>query len=271
MTKYWKELQDRGVLSMDLIDHVFHEHIHKGLDKDDILDLMERCGLIAKFLPDSKTEPPKYFVPAQVTSPPLELCKKEPSGSDPCSLYVTFPDGFVPHGLFPQLLTRCIAWCSKRDFREEPLLYDCGARFFIGKKTIYTLVLICRKRSIKVVLTEIDAASGSSHTASKELEPWEVRTVLDDTLAGLSELPWLRNLKYDWCVLCTGCKCDKHDSVGCPYEECLHLKEVDFSETKIFCTKSLKDETIKVPGLDKWLPVSKGSEVKILLSFLEVV
>ena len=256
---------------MKLIDHVFAEHIKRGLETKDILNLMEHYGLIAKFLtfsPDSKTEEPRYFVPAQLTSPPAKLCEKKPSGNDPCSLYLTFLDGFVPHGLFHQLLSRCIRWCSERGFQKEPNLYHCGARFFIGKQPIYSLILICSKGSIKVVLTQINPSSGSSPTAPKELEPGEVRVFLDDTLVDLSEkLPWLCSLKYKWCVACTGCKCVKHESICCTHEECLHLHPVDSAEAPIICEKSFDDEVVKVPGLEKWFQVPQESEVKILSSF----
>lgn len=259
---------------MDLINHVFKAYIQEGLDKNDILDLMERYGLIAKFSPDSKTAEPRYFVPAQLTSTPADLCEKKPSDCDPCLLYVNFTEGFAPHGLFPQLLTRCIAWCSKHGFPKEPRLHDCGARFFIGKQPFYSLVLICRKRSIKIVLTQINPASGSSRSTTKDLEPWDVWAFLDDTLVSLSqELPWLCNLEFEWCVACTGCQCAKHKSVCCLHEECLHLHKVDFSQTTIMiiCEKSLQDETIKVSGLDKWLQASKESEVKILFCFLYLI
>ena len=246
---------------MDLINHVFHEYIQEGLDKDDILNLMEHYGLIAKFSPDS-TKEPRYFVPAQLTSPPAELCEKKPTDCDPCVLYINFSDGFVPLGLFSHLLTKCIAWCSERGFQNEPNLFDCGARFFVGKQPIYSLVLICRKKSIKVVLTQIHSPSGSAHPSSKELEPWEVRAFLNDTLVALAqELRWLRSLKYDWCVACTLCQCTKHKSFCCANEDCLHLHPVYSVDESIPCEKSPKDKTVEVPGLDKWFQVSKGSKV----------
>ena len=251
---------------MELIDHAFNEHIKSGLDKEDILSLMEHYGLITKFSPNEK---PRYFVPAQLTSPPAELCEKKPSDCDPCLLYVNFTEGFVPHGLFTQLLSRCIVWCSESGFPEEPQLHDCGAKFRIGNPAIYSLVLICRKRSIKVLLTEIKLSSGSSYTASKELKPWEVRVFLQKTLARLSELPWLRSLQYEWCVACTVCECAKHKSVSCHHDECLHLRKVDFSKTPIIvCENNLKDDVaIRVAGFDRWLQDSKGSEVNVLSSF----
>lgn len=224
---------------------------------------MEHYGLIAKFSP---TDKPRYFVPAQLTSTPAELCDKKPSDCDPCSLYVNFNEGFVPHGLFPQLLSRCIAWCSESGFPEEPELHDCGAKFLLGKQPIYSLVLICRKRSIKVILTEIKLPSGSSHTALKEPKPWEVHVFLRKTLASLSELPWLQSLQYEWCVACTICECTKHKSVSCYHDECLHLRKVDFSKTPIIvCKNNLKDDVaIRVAGFDQWLQDSKASQVKVL-------
>lgn len=254
---------------MKLVEHVFDEPDKRGLKKEVILDLMEQFGLIAKFFPHRKTKVARYFVPTQLTEPPPpELCEKKPSGCDPCLLYVTFSDGFVPYGLFPQLLSACIAWCSERGFREEPGLYSNGARFFIGEQSMYSLVLICRKRSIKVVLTQMEnSASGSSDTASKEVEPWEVRVFLDDTLAGFSKkLHWLRNLSYDWCVPCTVCHCDQHNckSGCCTNEECLHLHPVHSSDKLIVCKRSPRDEIVKIPGLGKWFRAK--IEVKILSS-----
>ncbi|XP_078366217.1 uncharacterized protein LOC144650420 [Oculina patagonica] len=258
----WNELQNRGILRTELINHVFDKHVKSGLDVNDILNLMEFYGLIAKFSPNSETEVPRYFVPAQLETAPDQLCDKEPSPSDPCSLYLNFPDGFVPHGLFPQLVSRCIGWCSKRDFLKEPNLFHCGARFFLGKQPIYSLVLICRKGFIKVVLTQFKSPSGSSHNAApKELEPGDVRVFLNETLLALSKtLPWLRNLKYEWCFACTVCQCVKHNC--CTYEECLHLHPLSSPGAQIVCDKNFDDEVVEVPGLDKWFHVPKESEVE---------
>ncbi|KAJ7358690.1 hypothetical protein OS493_022128 [Desmophyllum pertusum] len=50
-SKYWLEVETTGVLSMELVDHVFYKFIQQGLVKEDILDMMEQFGLIAKFSP----------------------------------------------------------------------------------------------------------------------------------------------------------------------------------------------------------------------------
>ena len=88
-SKHWHELERNGFLSMELVDRVFSKFLRQGVIKEDILDMMELFGLIAKFsspsLPDVK-----YFVPCQLRSPPEELRKMEPSSTDPCPLYVHF-------------------------------------------------------------------------------------------------------------------------------------------------------------------------------------
>ena len=98
---------------MELVDDVFSRVIQQGVIKEDILDMMEQFGLIAKFSP-SPTDV-KYFVPCQLKSSHEELCKMEPSTTDPCPLYLHFLDGFVPHGLFPRLVSRLTTWCARMD------------------------------------------------------------------------------------------------------------------------------------------------------------
>ena len=105
---------------MELLYHIFSKFLLKGAAKDDILDLMEQFGLIAKFSPCKTDE--KYFVPCQLRMPPDPICAMVPSSSDPCPLYVYFVTGFVPHGLFTRLVSRLVRWCSETG-PAQPLPY----------------------------------------------------------------------------------------------------------------------------------------------------
>ena len=268
---------------MALVDHVFADLIQKGLSKEDILNMMELFGLIAKisFLPADGDPEQRYFVPAQLRSSPTDLYEIKPSDCDPCPLYLHFPDGFVPHGLFAQFLSRCIKWCSEYSPKETPNLYQDGARFFIGKQTIFDLILICGKRFIKVIL-KLNPASApptsASATMAREVRAFledtlqvmarEVRAFLEDTLQVMSrDLSWLRNLKYELCVECTHClnrtdPCDRHRLVSCTHDDCLRLLTLR-SEEQMICPMNFSDEPIKICGLDKWLLVHE-TKVKIL-------
>ena len=66
--KCWSDLEVNGILSIALVDHVFSKFIDQGLRKQDILDLMELHGLIAKFsiATDEKQDEQRYFVPTQL-------------------------------------------------------------------------------------------------------------------------------------------------------------------------------------------------------------
>ena len=247
---------------MDLVDHVFADFIQKGLPKKDILNMMELYGLIAKFsfLPADGKHQQKYFVPAQLRSLPSGLYEVKPSNCDPCPLYLHFLDGFVPHGFFAQLLARCIVWCSRCNSKRAPDLYQNGARFFIGKQSIFDLVFISRKRFIKVILRRNHQASALSTTDSAA-KAREVRVFIEDTLKVMSqELSWLRNLRFELCVACTHClespdECSQQRSVRSADDDCLCLLPLHPKDEQLICPMNFGVEPIKICGLEKWLMV----------------
>ena len=257
----WKELEENGILRIALVDHVFSEFIQKGLLKQDILDMMELYGLIAKFsvATNENGAEQKYFVPTQLRSSPSGLCEIKPSECDPCPLILHFLDGFVPHGLFPQLVSKFIHWCSENGLKETPQLFNNGARLFIGKQIAFDLILICRKGLIKVILKRRNSSSSESllKIATNRMAV-EVRNFIEKTLVGFSrELCWLSNLRYELSVVCTHClqsKCSLHSSMSCCQDDCLHLLRVS-SGKELICRNNFCDEIVKVPGWEMWFEV----------------
>ncbi|KAJ7358682.1 hypothetical protein OS493_022117 [Desmophyllum pertusum] len=255
-SKYWLEVETTGVLSMELVDHVFYKFIQQGVVKKDILDMMEQFGLIAKFSP-SPTDV-KYFVPAQLKSSPESLCDVAPSSHDPCPMYVHFVVGFVPHGLFSQLVSRAISWCSKTGPTQPPNLYLNGAWFVIGSQVIHDFILICKKSFIKIVLKlrNQDEAVLMSTLADAARS---VRLFVEGTLQDLSqELPGLNGLRYKLCVTCPYClqeshKCANHNQPSCAHEDCLHFLEMKHGE-RLICKRRFCDKLLTVRGLEKWFP-----------------
>ncbi|XP_015757180.1 PREDICTED: uncharacterized protein LOC107336623 isoform X2 [Acropora digitifera] len=255
--EHWRDLEENGILRMALVDHVFSKFMDKGLCKQDILDLMERHGLIAKFsiATDKNQDEQRYFVPTQLRSSPSALCEIKPSGCDPCPLVLHFLDGFVPHGLFPQLVSKFIHWCSENGLKETPQLFDNGARLFIGKQITFSLILVCRKRFIKIVLKTRNPSSCKSQpmNASKKMAI-EVRNFIERTLEDFSRsLSWLSNLRYELSVVCTyclECTCHLHERTSCDQDDCLHLLRVRPGE-ELICLKNFCDETVS-PGWEMW-------------------
>ena len=114
---------------------MFSKFVNKDPLKQDILDMMEQHGLIARFsiATDENQDEQRYFVPTQLRSSPSELYEIQPSECDPCPLVLHFLDGFVLHGLFPQLVSKFIHWCSENGSKKTPQLFSNGARFFHRK------------------------------------------------------------------------------------------------------------------------------------------
>ena len=254
---------------MELVDHAFSKFIQQGIIKDDILDMMEQFGLIAKFALSPSDV--KYFVPAQLKSSPEDFCQIEPSHTDPCPLYINFVHGFVPHGLFSQLVSRTIRWCCnyKKTWPwEQPKLYQNGACFFIGKQ-VHNFILICKKSFIKITLRQRKQSHELSACKSEEL-PTLVRGFVERTLQMLSqELPYLSGLEYELCIACPCChqgkdivgqECSNCGRVSCDDEDCFHFLKIKEDQPMI-CTRKPWDEEHTVHGLEKWNFKSTSLEV----------
>ncbi|XP_022798203.1 uncharacterized protein LOC111336387 [Stylophora pistillata] len=256
LIKHWKYLEETGILCMELVRHVFSKFIKENsVAEKDILDMMERFGLVAKFV-RSKQEPVQYFVPAQLKALPKDLCEMETSEFDPCPLYLDFFNGFVPHGVFYHLVARCIGWCSENGFRRPPTLYNRAARFFILKKSIHQFILLCRTRYIKIILKHRKPVSEAGLAEGAEVAE-DLRNFLGRTLEDMSQqIPWRGNLKYELCVECPFCpterkSCQNHGKISCTHEDCLCLLKMAPVE-RLLCEKCLCDEEASFPGLEKW-------------------
>ena len=238
---------------MELVDHIFSKFIQQSVAKEDILDMMEQFGLIGRFF--SPATGVKYFVPAQLKSPPDDLCKLEPSLTDPCPLYFYFLDGFVPHGLFTWLVSRSISWCSKTWQTSLPNLYQNGAWFLLNmRQIICDLILLCKKSFIKVVLRQRNQEEGVSPEIPVE-NASDVRIFIEDAIETLSrEMPHLSGLQYKLCVACPCCQheCFKHHQVPCTQDDCLHLLAIKPEQLQPICQRRVCDRVHTVGGLKDW-------------------
>ena len=249
-----------------LIDHVFRDLVTEEEDtKEDLLAMMEMYGLIAKFpVKESSGEDTVcYFVPAQLTSSPEDLSRLEPCNGDPCLFFIHFLHGFVPHGLFPQLVSRLIHWCSNLGCTALPNLYCNAVRCILGSVGQFDLILWCSQRFIKVVLrTSLPGSSGQVRSVMLASIPLQVRSFLEQTLLDLKhECCWLGNMEYQVSVSCAACAacdkpCQQHGVVSCPDDDCLHLVPVingSHPSESLVCPKMFgANARFVVPGLKQW-------------------
>ena len=249
---------------MRLVEHVFAEFLCDGQSQTDVLCMMEMYGLIAKFTPEktdkSSSSPVKYFVPAQLCSCPETDLDTAPTGI--CSLYINFSDGFLPHGLFPQLVSRFISACPALGCRDEPNLFQNLVRFILGGNDLF---LICKQSFVKVILQEKETDPTKADAEDIGLAT-RVRECLESILRSLSrDFACLRNMCYEFCVACPSCSdpnklCAKHRIQSCPHSDCIHFLPIS-NEGKLICTKTFGARSrVEVPGLEEW----RGSSKKVI-------
>lgn len=252
---HWNKLQRTGILSTELVDRIFKQFFLKGVVKNDILSLMEHFGLIAKFSTSScdAENSENYFVPAQMIAGIESLPDIEPLKYDPCPLYIDFCTGFVPHGLFAQIVSRSIRWVSEMTVRRKtstgcnPLrkrvkseatpdikLSQNGACFIIRRNVAHRLKLICEKRFIKILLKKERKAQQSLEDSSNEIAA-QVLEFLENALQDLSEkFRYLHGLQYRLCVACP----------SCVVEDLVDIEDMS-------CTVS--QDSVVVDGAEQWL------------------
>ena len=251
-------MEATGALKMELVDYVFSKFCEEDRVKEDILNMMEQFGLIVKFAPSPKDK--MYFVPCQLKTPPGRICKVEPSPSDPCPLYLRFLGGFVPRGLFCQLMSQLTRWCSESGFEQKPHFFDGASRFFIEKEPFHQLILLCKKRVIKIILKKQkkqDYLEGNKAPIPESNDvAVAVREFLEEAMQSLIRglLCW-NNLAYDFSIACPECmqereECSNHGQVCCTHEDCLCLLSILEGGTPSQCQNGL--ETPTLPGLKKW-------------------
>ena len=256
-----------GILHKELIDLAFKKLGAKEQStKEDLLAMMELYGLIAKFPVKEKSgeDTMHYFVPAQLTSSPEELSRLEPRDGDPCVLYVDFEYGFVPHGLFPQVVSRLIPWCSKFGCNKDKLKLYCNAvRCILGSGDQFDLALCCSKRFIKVVLRSSKPERSTQVKSVMDASiPIQVRSFLEETLLVLKgECCWLGNMEYKLSVMCAACAApdklrQQHGVVSCLDDDSLHLVQVTSGccpTEQLACLKMFGDDArFTVSGLNLW-------------------
>ena len=85
--------------------------------------------------------------------------------ADVPALVVRFPDEYLPFGMFPRLVTRCVHWCAKEwSIRKQPKLYKNYARFFLGTVGTYQVILATGLNVISLSVVRGEKVSEMSAT-----------------------------------------------------------------------------------------------------------
>lgn len=286
----WQKLENEGILDDKLLQTMWKLNKEAA---DSLVAVMEKFSLLCNW---PSAEPRKqYLVPSMLMCPPDEASADLLVTDLIPPLFLRFTQLHsasgkrhtaaqqyvqVPLGLFPRLVIKLVQWCIKEElgplFRR---MYQNLARFPIRPKG-YSAVLLCHSSSIEIV---IHRDPKSTENTSKVAIGCMVRSVLESILQRIrDEFFWLRNMEYEFSVLCPLCcnhrsvsYCHEHHTSGCEREECLHFwseSELQMQGEPFCATNTLAGRTVvPVEEFAPWFGFSAKQVLVVLfnLKFLK--
>ena len=258
LLQLWRKLEKEGILDEQLLKHMWKPLIGDRDTYDSLVDIMEKFSLLCCW-PSDNSENKSYLVPSMLRShPPDEIVELLASAKLP-SLFLKFGSGHVPPGLFPRLVLKFFQWGEFWKQAKSKLFHNF-ARFFTSDDENCSVILRCYSSSIEIVVHKANptmalAGEQSStdfrcHTVATEVTcAGAVRRRLGFMMECMrNEFSWLRDIKYEKCVLCPVCcnggtvnYCRPHDKQSCKEEQCLHFLSISklFNDSgSTFCDRS---------------------------------
>jgi len=279
----WSKLEEEGILDEELLTHMWKPLFGDRDTYDSLIDIMEKFSLLCRW-PSGSSENNSYLVPSMLTShPPKEIVKLLESAKMK-SLFLKFETGHVPPGLFPRLVLKFFQW-GEFWKQAKSKLFQNFARFFTSEDENCSVILLCHSSSVEIVVHKANpvlAWAGEQspvmalstdlpcHTVASEVNcAVAVRGRLGLMMECMrSEFSWLKDIKYEMCVLCPVCcsggavnYCRSHKKERCKEDHCLHF----FSISKLFnnnesesCDRSASapDTDVSVQQFSHWCDLS---------------
>jgi len=261
----WVKLEEEGILDEQLLRHMWKPFFGDRDTYDSLVDIMEKFSLLCCW-PSGTSEKKSYLVPSMLRShPPEEIVKLLASAKIP-SLFLKFGSGHVPPGLFPRLVLKFFQ-CGEFWKQAKSKLFHNFARFFTSDDENCSVILLCRSSSVEIVVHKANptlALAGEQSSVMALSKDFRCHTVATEvTCAGAvrrrlglmmecmrNEFSWLRDFKYEKCVLCPVCcnggavnYCRTHKKQRCKEEQCLHF----LSLSKLFNGSTFCDRSASAP------------------------
>ena len=139
-----------GILSEDLVAFAC-QSLGLTLPQTSVLSIMEKSNLVCRWASQNGGKP-VYLVPSMLTAKPEEEISGLTDQGPVASVYLTFNTGYIPYGLFSRFLVLFGHWASQEHSARPPKLFANTARFFIGKRSNFSLTFACFKSVIMVHL-----------------------------------------------------------------------------------------------------------------------
>lgn len=278
----WGKLEE-GFLDEKLLRHMWEPLLENSDTCDSLVEIMEKFSLLCRW-PSGTSENESYLVPSMLSShPSKEITELVESASIP-SLFLKFGSGHVPPGFFPRLVLKFFQ-CGEFWKQAKSKLFHNFARFFTSDDENCSVILFCHSSSIEIVVHKGNRtlALAGDHSSARALSTdFQCHTVATEvSCAGAvrrrlglmiecmrNEFSWLRDIKYELCVLCPVCcykgavkYCGTDRKQRCKEEQCLHflpISELCSGKENTFCNRSAtaQDTQISVMQFSHWFDPS---------------
>ena len=278
----WVKLEKEGILDEQLLTQMWKPLFGDRGTYESLVDVMEKFSLLCRW-PSGTSENKSYLVPSMLRShPPDDIVKLLESANLP-SLFLKFESGHVPPGLFPRLVLKFFQ-CGELWNQAKSKLFHNFARFFTSDDENCSVILLCHSSSIEIVVHKANslAMTGEQSSMMALSTDFSCHTVATEvTCAGAvrgqlglmmecmrNEFSWLRDIKYEMCVLCSVCCdggafnfCSTHNEKRCKEEQCLHflsISELFNANRSTFCDRSATapDTQVSIKLFSHWYGLS---------------
>ena len=281
----WEKLEKEGILDEQLLTHMWKPLFGDRDTYESLVDVMEKFSLLCCW-PSGTSENKSYLVPSMLTSLPPNDIVKLLASAKLASLFLKFESGHVPPGLFPRLVLKFFQ-CGELWKQAKSKLFHNFARFFTSDDENCSVILLCHSSSVQIVVHKSNPTLPLTGEQSSVMAPSAdvpCHTVANEvTCAGVvrrrlglmieymrNEFSWLRNIKYEMCVLCPVCcnegtvrvnYCPTHKKQDCKEEQCLHflsISELFSGNGSTFCDRSASapDTRVSVTQFSHWSDLS---------------
>lgn len=263
-------LAKEGILSEELVSSVC-QVLGLKISKECLLSIMEQANLVCRW--DVPFGKPIFFVPSMLTAQPEQEISKLNAHGSIAPVYLTFNTGYIPYGLFARFLVMFGQWASREHSAKAPKLFANVARFFIGKKSDFTLVFVSFKSVIAIHLVhEVPEEGGKTAAVCQE-----ICSCIEDILCKLrKECPWMHSMSWQLSAQCDLCLGDNEGPGGCSWHgvptcrqpDCAHF--IPLGQDPLQCTRTRKLNTntrLDERKLKPWLKHFTGSHYPELLPY----
>eukprot|EP00057_Strongylocentrotus_purpuratus_P011813 XP_011666287.1 PREDICTED: uncharacterized protein LOC100891098 [Strongylocentrotus purpuratus] len=199
LAKYWRDLKDKGVLSIELIKAVWKEQKGHRDQLDNIIDMMIKFDLICE-IPEKPDGRRQFFVPCR-SSPMLHEKESHDKGHT-VEFTIDFHH-FLPDGFLHRFYVRMARWSMQNKKSIKPTFHCRQMVFYIDSRHRVVMTNEINIKECHQIKVEIYATVPVGAPATVNLDG----KIIEDLHGTLEDLKkrWAGRIEYSVGIVCPNC------------------------------------------------------------------